>query len=250
MTEPSKGERTAQRIMDAAEVVFAAKGYEAASLRAVAARVGIRQPGLYNHFASKEALYRAVLHRGLQPMADLMEVILREPVGRGEMRSLAGRITDLLTRHPNIPGLLVQGMQASGHQGAEIALDWLAHLMLLGRRVNKAAGAARTSHELLLLQLALFNLCCGYFWGAPLVARLTGRSVLDRKLLATQKRLIERISDDLVSRHGARAGARRAAARPAIRATAGTRTPDRRTRYRTGRQPGPVPPRRYRRARS
>lgn len=54
---------TAERILDAAEDLFAAKGYRATSLGDVADRVGIRAPSLYNHFRNKEALYEAVLER-------------------------------------------------------------------------------------------------------------------------------------------------------------------------------------------
>ena len=54
---------TAERILDAAEDLFAEKGYSATSLGDVADRVGIRSPSLYNHFRNKEALYEAVLER-------------------------------------------------------------------------------------------------------------------------------------------------------------------------------------------
>ena len=54
---------TAQRILDAAEDLFAEKGYSATSLGDVADRVGIRSPSLYNHFRNKEALYQSVLER-------------------------------------------------------------------------------------------------------------------------------------------------------------------------------------------
>ena len=66
----TKGERTAARILDAAEAVFAERGFEAASLREIARRAGLQQPGLYNHFASKRELYAAVLDRALTPMAE------------------------------------------------------------------------------------------------------------------------------------------------------------------------------------
>ena len=54
---------TSDRILDAAEDLFAEKGYSATSLGDVADRVGIRSPSLYNHFKNKEALYEAVLER-------------------------------------------------------------------------------------------------------------------------------------------------------------------------------------------
>lgn len=54
---------TAERILDAAEKLFAENGYQATSLGDVADCVGIRSPSLYNHFKNKEALYRAVLER-------------------------------------------------------------------------------------------------------------------------------------------------------------------------------------------
>jgi len=56
-----KGEITAERILDAAEALFAEHGYAGTTLRDVAERVGIRIPSLYNHFESKDALYAAVL---------------------------------------------------------------------------------------------------------------------------------------------------------------------------------------------
>jgi AcrR family transcriptional regulator len=43
-------------ILDAALTVFAEKGYEAGTMREIAARVGVSEPALYRHYAGKEAL--------------------------------------------------------------------------------------------------------------------------------------------------------------------------------------------------
>lgn len=43
-------------ILDAALQVFGEKGYEAGTMREIAARVGVTEPALYRHYSGKEAL--------------------------------------------------------------------------------------------------------------------------------------------------------------------------------------------------
>ena len=80
------GERTAERILDAAEELFAERGYAGATLRDVATRVGVRPPSLYNHFASKDALYAAVLERGIGPLIELLARSAAAPAEDAERR--------------------------------------------------------------------------------------------------------------------------------------------------------------------
>jgi AcrR family transcriptional regulator len=49
------------KILAAATRIFAAKGYDGASMSAIAAAAGITKPVLYDHFASKDALFEALL---------------------------------------------------------------------------------------------------------------------------------------------------------------------------------------------
>lgn len=57
----AKGRATQQEIIRTAILVFADVGYHGASLRDIAARVGISHPGLLHHFPNKVALLEAVL---------------------------------------------------------------------------------------------------------------------------------------------------------------------------------------------
>lgn len=59
----AKGRATREEILDSAMQLFGEVGYRTASLREVAARVGISHPGLLHHFPSKAALLEAVLVR-------------------------------------------------------------------------------------------------------------------------------------------------------------------------------------------
>jgi AcrR family transcriptional regulator len=52
---------TKQRILDAAIDLFATRGFRGASMRDIAARVGIRAASLYSHFGSKDEILQTIL---------------------------------------------------------------------------------------------------------------------------------------------------------------------------------------------
>lgn len=60
----TRGYRVASgRILDAATAVFAAEGYDRASMATIAARAGVTKPTLYARFGSKEQLFEAAVQR-------------------------------------------------------------------------------------------------------------------------------------------------------------------------------------------
>jgi AcrR family transcriptional regulator len=61
-----------ETMLDAAGAVFAARGFNAASMDAIAEAAGISKPMLYNYFGSKEGLYVAYLERSGQALLDAM----------------------------------------------------------------------------------------------------------------------------------------------------------------------------------
>jgi AcrR family transcriptional regulator len=52
---------TRERILDAALDLFAQHGFSGTSVRQLSRAVGLRESSLYNHFPSKEAIYRALI---------------------------------------------------------------------------------------------------------------------------------------------------------------------------------------------
>ena len=59
---PSRGERTRTEIIQAAHDLFIQQGYHGTSMRQIAGQAGIALGGLYNHFESKEEVFKAVLY--------------------------------------------------------------------------------------------------------------------------------------------------------------------------------------------
>ncbi|MCG5530606.1 TetR/AcrR family transcriptional regulator [Halorhodospira halochloris] len=60
--QPGRTE-AAERIIDAAKRMFAEAGYDAVSIRDIAAAAGVSKANVFHHFASKEELYQEALHR-------------------------------------------------------------------------------------------------------------------------------------------------------------------------------------------
>lgn len=189
----NKGQRTAHRILDAAEAQFAQKGIGAASLRDIAAMAEIQQPGLYKHFASKEDLYQQVYERALRPLTELMDQILAGPADMPILYALTDQMTDLLADHPNIPRLLIRAVISRDSDPDEIALGWLARLVDYGRRLNATLGVQNDDEKLVALQIvAIFNTLFGFFWSSPLIETLTGQASVDPNLMELQKQILRR----------------------------------------------------------
>ena len=64
--------KTRDLILAAAETLFARQGYQATTIKQVAAQVGVKGPALYKHFTSKRALFEEVLQRLFTPFAALL----------------------------------------------------------------------------------------------------------------------------------------------------------------------------------
>lgn len=73
---------TTEKIKEAALALFAARGYEGASMSDIAELVGIRKASIYAHFPSKESLFLAVCEDLLNDYKTRFENMLEEGRGR------------------------------------------------------------------------------------------------------------------------------------------------------------------------
>jgi len=80
-------------ILDAAVKLFSEKGYDAVSMRGIAAQAGVSKANIYHHFESKEALYRAILFTSASELSRLVSDLA---MSTGSFES---RILDFATGH-------------------------------------------------------------------------------------------------------------------------------------------------------
>jgi AcrR family transcriptional regulator len=163
---------TRQAILLAAARAFADRGYHRTTLHHVAAEVGIQKASIFHHFASKEALYRAVLAEG----HGQGEAIVRCAVaGDGSwwtrLRALLAAYVDLVAAHPEQTKILLRqslGDAPEGYSGrpdANRLLTLVAHFLAEGQRAGAFAAVDGPS-----LVLGVMGMVVFFFTSAPVVA--------------------------------------------------------------------------------
>jgi AcrR family transcriptional regulator len=98
---------TRERVLDAALCSFSGRGYEATSLDALAAGLGVRKQTILYYFPSKEALLDAVIDAGA---AELGQALEEGRVGAGpgfaQVEAVVRSVFRLAARRPELLGLL------------------------------------------------------------------------------------------------------------------------------------------------
>jgi AcrR family transcriptional regulator len=87
---------TKDRILDAAEGLFAQQGFSATSLRAITAEAGVNLAAVNYHFGSKDGLLEAVFGRRLGPLNDERLALLDEAESTPGGASLEGVLEALV----------------------------------------------------------------------------------------------------------------------------------------------------------
>lgn len=102
---------TRDKILDAAEALFARRGFSGVGMREVAEAAGLGKSSLFHHFKSKIELYAAVLQRIL----DLIELRLIRGLAQGgspleRFDRWLDTLIDLLAEHPSTARLLLRSL--------------------------------------------------------------------------------------------------------------------------------------------
>jgi AcrR family transcriptional regulator len=206
----TKGERTAERILDAAEALFAERGYAGTSLRDVATEVGLRTPSLYNHFPSKDSLYAAVLERGIRPVFEVLSEVVeaRQGPARESEPLLEERVMALVAKHPNVPRLIQHETLAGGRRLTPMLRAWIQPVFERAQEMVETTSVATRwqPDQYPLLVLAMYHVFVGYFSIASLYQDMTGRDLLAEQALAQQAKFFADLVDVLFSEESPRGG--------------------------------------------
>ena len=97
-TTATDGRRTdtRDRIRATALEIFSERGWEGATLREIADRLGITRPALYYHFASKEAILDSIHDELARSVDEIIEWAGTQPAGVATRASVLDRLSALM----------------------------------------------------------------------------------------------------------------------------------------------------------
>jgi TetR/AcrR family transcriptional regulator len=154
---------TRDRVLDAALASFSTRGYEATSLDALAAGLGVRKQTILYYFTSKEALLDAVIERGAAELSDALEEALVDAgPAFATVEAVVRSVFRLAGRRPELLGLLreVSRLGAPAADRLTAALDPLMVRASSFLEGEMAAGTMRR-HDPRLLLLAAYSSVIG-----------------------------------------------------------------------------------------
>lgn len=188
---------TREVILDTAERLFAMHGVDSVALRDLAREMDLTAPSLYNHFPSKQALYDAVLERGLGPILEAVAEAWHPGALRLEqMRATIDKLTTHLATHPHLARLLQRALLDQSDNVQKLMSRWLTPLYVEGIAVIRetAGEAGWEADELPHLTLALFGIVFAYFINASALQSFVADSgdAMSPQALAVQRRVIEK----------------------------------------------------------
>ena len=108
VTPNRRGARSRESVLDAAERLMAAHGYDAATVAALVDEAGIPASSIYHYFGSKEGVLLAVMQRGAEQFFEALPIPDRR-IGSQEthLAALVEAVAVALDRNPNFLRILV-----------------------------------------------------------------------------------------------------------------------------------------------
>jgi len=198
---------TKVRILEAAEAVFATKGFEGASTREIAARAGVNISSLHYHWETKETLYYAVFENIYNQLIEISRDSLLPPTARGDSpRSMheasVGRVFDYFAANANIPRLLLRRILDDEDLGDAIERDiLLPSWKEFGGWVKEYSGRRIREVDAQILSLTLYSTLLLFTLDSRQYAHILGGRIAEPETARRVRAHLVRLCALLLSAH-------------------------------------------------
>ncbi len=159
-----KGEATRLAIEDAAIELFLEQGYHATSMRQIAERAGLALGGIYNHFASKDEIFEAIIV-DKHPYKRILPLVLETPGENTEeflRNAFRITVTELSSNPIYIKLMLIEMVEFGGRHGAAMLKEIAPKVLPLFEQMLKVRKGLRIANPAMFLR-SFFGMVISYF---------------------------------------------------------------------------------------
>lgn len=152
--EKTKGEVTRTAIEDAAIELFMEQGYHATSMRQIAERAELALGGIYNHFASKDEIFEAIII-DKHPYKKVLPLILKAEGDTTEefFKNAAQIVVAELSSQPYFVKLmLIEIVEFNGKHGAKMIKTIMPNILPIFEKVIKSRKDLRVTNPAILVR--------------------------------------------------------------------------------------------------
>jgi AcrR family transcriptional regulator len=112
------GKERREQLLDVGRVVFAQKGFDAASIEEIAHRAGVSKPVVYEHFGGKEGLYAVVVDREMRRLLESITSALSAGHPRDLLEQAALSLLDYIQESSDGFRILVRDSPVASTSGS------------------------------------------------------------------------------------------------------------------------------------
>ena len=188
---------TRERILKAAELLFASRGYAGTRLHEIAHGVGVQKASLFHHFASKEDLYRAVLDEGHHHSRVTLEKVLNgADTPLGKIRALTEAYVDMVVAHPERTKILLRESFGDAPPGASRHETQQILGMVVDFVEDQRRQTGNAEVDVRALLVGVIGMVAFFFTSAPVLVPAWFADPLDADNVARVKRLATKVVED------------------------------------------------------
>ena len=188
---------TDAQILDAAELLFARHGLPGTRVREIASAAGVNEATLYNYYKNKEAIYKAVLERGIQPIIDTVRRTSEGENSPENIRTAAQQIITQLQQRPYVSQLLYLEAIADGEHLQRLVERWLKPFAeAITQQLETRAPQLERPNYPQIVEL-FWHLSFGHFAIAPLLKQTFGIDPFSKERIDRQIAFVETLIGSL-----------------------------------------------------
>ncbi|MBV6394655.1 MAG: hypothetical protein HFACDABA_00221 [Anaerolineales bacterium] len=174
---PTKGQTTRLAIEDAAIELFMEQGYHATSMRQIAERAELALGGIYNHFASKDEIFEAIIV-DKHPYKRILPLVIEAKGETAEefLREAFKIALAELNKEPIFMKImLIELVEFNGKHGAAMLKEIAPRVLPVFEKILKVRKGLRISNPALFLR-SFFGMIVAYF----ITEMITANSIISK----------------------------------------------------------------------